>query len=404
MDLLNRFPGPLGSGDERSESYDEASKRCPCVTLPVGGFERKAAMYRSVQLKHFKCFETLQMPLSQITLLGGKNNVGKTSVLEALFLLADRANPNLFVRQLGWRGLVSLPLVPRAVWGPFFHKYDFRSPVEIGVEENGDSLHLEISYEEPLADTTFEVALSSDPSSLSPSGINKVALPYLIRLKFRSGGGPEQSATQRLTLGGIEHAVEHFERSVRNAVFIGSKMRLDPTEEADRFGTLDVEGHQDTVVNGLRTIEPRIQSITTIVMGDKPVLHARLKGQSRQVPLPLLGDGVTRLLSILLALEANPGGLILVDEVENGFHYSVLQDIWRAIGVAVTHSGCQLVATTHSIESLHAASVGLAQVHAGPDPLLSYVRLEARDDGRIMPIAVSAESLMNTMELNWEMR
>ncbi len=90
--------------------------------------------------------------------------------------------------------------------------------------------------------------------------------------------------------------------------------------------------------------------------------------------------------------------------MENGFHYSVLQNIWRAIDVAVLHSRCQLVATTHSIESLHAASVGLAEVNVGPDPLLSYVRLEAGDGGRIMPIAVSAESLMNTMELNWEMR
>ena len=56
-------------------------------------------MISKLSLKGFKGFEQLDIPsLSRITLLGGRNNVGKTSILEALFMFHDRLNPQMILR------------------------------------------------------------------------------------------------------------------------------------------------------------------------------------------------------------------------------------------------------------------------------------------------------------------
>lgn len=44
-------------------------------------------MLKSIELKYFKCFEWLNLPLSSLTMLSGANASGKSSVLQALVLL-----------------------------------------------------------------------------------------------------------------------------------------------------------------------------------------------------------------------------------------------------------------------------------------------------------------------------
>ncbi len=358
-------------------------------------------MFQSVRFQHFKRFDDLEIPLSPITLIGGKNNVGKSSVLEGLFLFADRSNPNLFVRQLTWRGLSAIPLEPQAFWGPFFRNYQLDTPLSIVVKEEGIPSVLEISYSEQLEGTAVDITFPSPGQSANSPVVEQVMFPYAVRIQYSSGEGLVQTATQRFTTSGVQHRVERFDRPARGAAYIGSKMRVDAAEEAERFGKLDVEGRQDFIAQGLRAIDPRVASVSTIVLGDRPVLHADV-GIGRKIPVMLLGDGTSRLLSILLALESTPGGIVLVDEIENGFHYSVVEEVWRAIGAAVARSGCQLVATTHSIECLHAATVALDQ-QAGA-PLLSYTRLEERRDRSLHAVQASVESLLGAVELNWEMR
>ena len=57
-------------------------------------------MITEAVIKNFKCFKQLTLPdLGRITIVGGKNNVGKTALLESLFLFFDRTSPNMVLRQ-----------------------------------------------------------------------------------------------------------------------------------------------------------------------------------------------------------------------------------------------------------------------------------------------------------------
>ena len=75
---------------------------------------------------------------------------------------------------------------------------------------------------------------------------------------------------------------------------------------------------------------------------------AKLGGRSAPIPLKRLGDGANRLLAIALALANCRGGILLMDEVENGIHYSVQPSLWRMVFRAAEDANVQVIAATHS--------------------------------------------------------
>jgi AAA15 family ATPase/GTPase len=79
-------------------------------------------------------------------------------------------------------------------------------------------------------------------------------------------------------------------------------------------------------------------------------------GLERLVPLPLMGEGMTRLASIVLAIAEAQNGVVLIDEIENGFYHSLLVKVWQLVAEAGRLFNTQVFATTHSLECIQAAS------------------------------------------------
>ena len=84
-------------------------------------------------------------------------------------------------------------------------------------------------------------------------------------------------------------------------------------------------------MNALRIIEPKLQSIEDNSAGGFPMIWGDI-GLPELVPLAMMGEGMTRLARLVLAIASAPGGLVLVDEIETGLHHTVLPDVWRAVG------------------------------------------------------------------------
>ncbi len=70
-----------------------------------------------------------------------------------------------------------------------------------------------------------------------------------------------------------------------------------------------------------------------------PTIYADI-GLGRLLPVRLMGDGMSRIFSIALAIASAPGGIVLVDEIENGIHHSVMEKVWKAIGAFATNITC----------------------------------------------------------------
>ena len=175
------------------------------------------------------------------------------------------------------------------------------------------------------------------------------------------------------------------------------------SDNAARFAQLDVKGQADPVLDALRRLEPRLMAISSLAPdGGASVLHGDV-GLARKIPLSHLGDGIDRLVSMLLAVFTTPGGLVLIDEIENGFHYSTLPMVWSVLADAAASVSCQIVATTHSYDCLSAAATGLPEHHHDD---FRYLRLErvVRPRGLVVSRTLDHEALSTAVERGWEVR
>ena len=125
-------------------------------------------------------------------------------------------------------------------------------------------------------------------------------------------------------------------------------------EDEAFFGKVETAKRQGEILPALRILEPRLQRLALAPLAGESVIHGDI-GLPKLVPMPFMGEGVRRVLSIVLAIANAPGGVVLIDEVENGLHYSVMKDVWKAIAVAARQMDAQVFASTHSWECIQAA-------------------------------------------------
>ena len=81
----------------------------------------------------------------------------------------------------------------------------------------------------------------------------------------------------------------------------------------------------------MRGVEPRLKRLPVIPISSVPTVHAELKGHVRLIPIPLLGDGMARLLSLAVSTGNAEVGIVLVDQIKNGLHHTVMRKVWNGI-------------------------------------------------------------------------
>ncbi|MFN7311711.1 MAG: AAA family ATPase [Vampirovibrionales bacterium] len=105
----------------------------------------------------------------------------------------------------------------------------------------------------------------------------------------------------------------------------------------------------DKAIGILKTVEPKLIDIRR--SEDKLLLE--LNGFEERLPMKnVTGEGFSRLLLLLCKIEQFKSKTLFIDEIENGFHYSVQEDMWRMILTAAKEDGTQFFFTTHSYEVL----------------------------------------------------
>ena len=119
---------------------------------------------------------------------------------------------------------------------------------------------------------------------------------------------------------------------------------------------ITLAGEENITIEFLRLVYNTIERV--IVVDDSqsrlPNIGRRLmvkfSDHSCPVPLKSLGDGFTRIFATGLVLSSSQDGFLVIDEVENGIHYSVLPDFWRMVLRSAHHHNVQVLATTHSLD------------------------------------------------------
>lgn len=151
----------------------------------------------------------------------------------------------------------------------------------------------------------------------------------------------------------------------------------------------------------LRRIDPRLEDMHSLSPDGEQRIYVELDGAGDALPLPQLGHGFSRLVYLYCSLLVTDAKLALIDEVENGIHYSSLPILFQGIQNIAANNDVQTLMTTHSWDCIKAAY----KIFADADNLKDFqlIRLE-RDGDNIRAVVINDEMLDTVMEAGYEVR
>ena len=359
-------------------------------------------MFKSININNFKGISNLKIDnLSFVNLIAGKNNIGKTSILEAIFLYIDRHNPSSILGLYNRRGVQSLASSPETLWGPIFNKFDLNRPIEIVItdsENKKQSLKININK-----NYTFPVQTQPIQNGFRAQIKTDNQLPKFFSLDFTYQEQNKSAQIMHLVIdgGGIRAMHDYVPALTKTGIIMLASVKTNYQEDAIRFGMLDIDGKIEPLVQFIQeSIEPRLLGLSSITLESQSYIHAQLKGLDKKIPIAQMGDGMVRLISILINISTNANGYLFIDEIENGIHYSVLPKIWAGILKAAKEYNCQVFATTHSYECMEAVTINLDE---NLQDCFRYIRLD-REDEKILSYVFDFEETKIAIDNKWEIR
>lgn len=356
--------------------------------------------FKDVEIKNFRGIKSLEIKdLRQVNLFLGKNNCGKTSVLEALFLLSGMSNPELLLRINMFREYLI-----NKVDDFLYMFYDQDSQNKINIKAIGDgNFSRELSIF-PIKKNIKEISLKDleEEKTLSNKAVsNEEGLIF----KFVEGHKESDEKPCKITFsdnskngGDIVFKIEKkkdYKESI-HSVYVHQRSIFSKTTIKEI-----IEGKEEQhIVDILQIIEPRIKNlhlVGSIVMVDV--------GGKKLLPINLLGDGIRKMLSIVVALYEAKDGLLLIDEIDNGLHFSTLDLVWNVIFKTAHKFNVQVMMTTHNEELIQSLDKILST-----DDLKEYQKdlacysLKRFDGDDMRAFRYDYENLSFAMEQNIEIR
>lgn len=257
-------------------------------------------MLQSIEIENFRCFEKASISgFEQINLITGKNNSGKTALLEAIFFC----------------------LSPHA--GEIIENSRKTSTDS----DNAKNLCFNQKTDIPLTIKCGTNTLSSKP---------RLHIPDVL--------GPYQTES----------------RNYFQLQFIFDKDYQIPIIEnfARFFDDEIIRGNSKIILQSLAVIDENIEDIRTF--GSRQgVLYLRKKGNDNYISINYFGDAIQKIVRYIINIldlekSGKKGKILLIDEIENGIHYTAQAEVWRMLMKLCKHYNIQLFATTHSLEMIKA--------------------------------------------------
>ncbi len=336
------------------------------------------SVIRNLKLEGYRSFESYELQdLTRVNLLVGRNNCGKTSILEAVQFLVSGGTPSVLGQIAGERSEVyqyespdnrysvrsgRVADISHFIFGRHFGpKARFAVMADEGgrwvrmeVEEDQDDLH---SDQRPLFDK------DADDAQPLVVRITSSRIKDAIVIPADANGSLFLS---RKVFGTIRRSV----LSHTPALFV-TAASLDVDRMSHMWRDLVLEGREQEVINALKLVEPNLQSVHFLSgngHGSNPIVLGH-QGRTRRTPIGSHGDGTRRLLALALSLTDLSGGVLLFDEIDTGFHWTVLEDVWKLVVQHASAANIQVFATTHSYDCI----CGLASFVASNPELAAEV-------------------------------
>lgn len=292
--------------------------------------------FSEIEITNFRGFDYLKIEnLRKLNVFVGANNVGKTSILEAVFMLAGMSNPLISNRVNYLRTLLTNNIDTARY---LFHNVDFTNkPLLKGTI--GDVTRR----------LTFAPAMISDERDASSNNsLSRFAIRQL-NFDFDTKGEGQFDFHTKLVAkndGSLQQTDAPGYKENVNALFI--PVDKNDSSAAANFSLLVKRNRKQWVVDALHDFDASIESIEALPDG----LYLKIKDLQELLPIGMAGDGVRRMISIISAIAYESCNIVLIDEIDNGMHYSAHKLMWNVILQFIEKHDIQLFVTTHNWDCL----------------------------------------------------
>lgn len=320
-------------------------------------------MFRNIEIERFRGIDHSRIDgLKLVNLFFGKNNCGKSSLLDSIFLISGLSNPKL---PLNVNILRNYRRLDKSDLLLDFYALDTSRPILIKAQ-NEEMRELSISL---LETSNSKINLLSEENNVATTDAES---DYGLSMQWKINGTTYASdiILSRKSETELEQKVRLDARYNErlSCRYLTSKFDFYTSIE----GLVNVMQNKDEkfIVDALKVIEPNLKDF---VLWQNEVLVD--VGYEKRIPINMMGDGARKILSILTTIYECKQGVVLIDEISNGFHHSVMKDLWKCIVSAAEKNQVQIYATTHDIDSIRGLRDAMLEFE-GPKDTVAFFKLQ----------------------------
>jgi AAA15 family ATPase/GTPase len=365
-------------------------------------------MLKSLKIKNFRCFEEFELlQLGRVNLIVGKNNSGKTSILEAINILNSPNNPKPFIDVIERRGEYywSEKDGNREIFevSHFFHGHKMENESEFKIVGDIDGGKVDFSFR--LTNNTLQQFIdNSAREGKQFKFFNYDASQYLGKSSVLEWKGFDNSIFSfllplNIQINQIQHILQQEPKSNPMVSLVSSNVNV----VIAQFNQIVLTSAEEILYESLRFIEPGVERIA-------PVATQGYRGNGnggfivlvnkQRVPIGSMGYGIWRMLEITLAMVNVPGGILLIDEIDTGLHFSVMIDLWKLILATAKKLDIQVFATTHNSDCWKS----LAEVAESENVPNGDITIQRIEKGRKKSVAFNGKEMAIAAQSDIEVR
>jgi AAA15 family ATPase/GTPase len=275
-------------------------------------------MIKGISIENFRVFHKTEINgFGLVNLFGGKNNAGKTCLLEALYaalkgsifvstnlrqqkLPLNDAQKNLFFNTNTTQSIIFDVKLQNDKTYQFYSNYN-RRDIESEYFFNHSDLYKENVYNESLFWNNNRVSFILSKEEQYPDKLNLSA----------------------------------------------------------EFDRADINGESELILKAIQIIDPSVSELKTYATFPE-TLYLRKKNEKIALPITNYGDALQKMMRYILTIvnldseQSNGDKFLLIDEIENGLHHTVQKDFWEMLFKLAVEYNIQIFATTHSHEMIEA--------------------------------------------------
>jgi len=306
-------------------------------------------MLNNIEIQNYRNLKHLRIEkLGRVNLIIGRNNTGKTSLLEAFYLFVNQDEVEAVSNIINNRGE--------------------RYSLETSESDSEKTLKIvnNLFWDRNKNGTSVIKIESNDKAfilgtrKLLRTDINPPTIQCWIEI-VRDKNKPQKFIVFTGSRGELKNIPDERNEvtATINVKFVESTIASSRQNHSNQLAayhdSIFLEDNYEYVIEALQIIDNNIERVAylpDLILNERfPV--ARLKNGER-INLLSMGDGINRILAIILTMLNCEDGYLLIDEFENGLHYSVQEKLWEIIFHLAERLNIQVFATTHSSDTIRA--------------------------------------------------